>query len=227
MFSRIEDAEERQDGRGPDGSPGLSARRSGRERSGRRPSTGTLRCLWLEDCLETSGETQQALLFVVHVFFVQVPLAVDAVAAVFRDSAVMSRTCSGGGSDKLRRKRHVSFRKCDASDTHSASISATHPTRAGAGSGRLKKFVTDSTSRTTLAMQAGKNPAQMDLQKQKRDFRFSLWFNTGLDVLYMVAGVLMMTVWGNQLAGHGAGILVQGGFLFVFDLVNALITYRY
>ena len=78
-----------------------------------------------------------------------------------------------------------------------------------------------------LAMQAGKNPAQMELQKQKRDFRFSLWLNTGLDVLYMVAGVLMMTVWGKQLAGHGAGVLVQGGFLFVFDLVNALLTYRY
>ena len=67
----------------------------------------------------------------------------------------------------------------------------------------------------------------MDLKKQQRDFRFSLWLNTGLDVLYMVAGALMMTIWGDRMAGHGAGVLVQGGFLFVFDLVNALLTHRY
>lgn len=83
----------------------------------------------LVTCSRAFCETQQAFPFVVHIFFVQVPLAVDSVAAILRDSAVMSRTCSYQWSEQLRRRRHVLLRilrrirhafsliLCDASDT--------------------------------------------------------------------------------------------------------------
>jgi hypothetical protein len=51
-----------------------------------------------------------------------------------------------------------------------------------------------------------------------------LWVNTGLDVLYILGGVWLMQTWGTDSAlwrGHGAGIVIQGGFLFFFDFYHA------
>ncbi len=49
------------------------------------------------------------------------------------------------------------------------------------------------------------------------------FINTLLDILYMAAGAGLL-IWGSEeLKGHGAGILIQGGFLFVFDGINAVI----
>ncbi|HKJ38309.1 MAG TPA: hypothetical protein VJ972_06010 [Anaerolineales bacterium] len=51
-----------------------------------------------------------------------------------------------------------------------------------------------------------------------------LWINTGLDVLYILGGLWLMQTWGanNPIwQGHGVGIIVQGGFLFLFDFYHA------
>lgn len=52
-----------------------------------------------------------------------------------------------------------------------------------------------------------------------------LWINTGLDVLYMLGGVLVAVFPGasNPLwLGTGIGILLQGAFLFFFDWFHAV-----
>lgn len=56
-----------------------------------------------------------------------------------------------------------------------------------------------------------------------------LWVNTGLDVLYVAGGLVLLYTMGAQslfAAGNGWGIIVQGGFLFVFDLLHALAVPR-
>ncbi len=56
-----------------------------------------------------------------------------------------------------------------------------------------------------------------------------LWINTGLDVLYVAGGLILVYTLGAQnpfAAGNGWGIVVQGGFLFVFDLLHALAVPR-
>ncbi len=53
----------------------------------------------------------------------------------------------------------------------------------------------------------------------------TLWFNTALDVLYLMAGYWMITDLGTNepfWQGGGWGVVVQGGFLFFFDLFHAL-----
>ena len=52
-----------------------------------------------------------------------------------------------------------------------------------------------------------------------------LWINTGLDVLYIAGGLALMLGPGQTSAfarGSGLGVLIQGGFLFIFDLLHAL-----
>ncbi len=51
-----------------------------------------------------------------------------------------------------------------------------------------------------------------------------LLINTGLDVLYVIGGIALILTLGANSAewrGHGWGIIVQGGFLFFFDLYHA------
>lgn len=67
--------------------------------------------------------------------------------------------------------------------------------------------------------------AQAQPAAQARRLRRLLWLNTGLDVLYGAAGLsLVFTLGRNDLTwrGHGWGIILQGGFLFFFDLYHAL-----
>jgi hypothetical protein len=53
-----------------------------------------------------------------------------------------------------------------------------------------------------------------------------LWINAGLDVFYMLGGAFMMgrNQSSEQSRGAGLGIILQGLFLFVFDIVHALRT---
>lgn len=45
-----------------------------------------------------------------------------------------------------------------------------------------------------------------------------LRLNAALDVLYVMVGVLLIVLWRTPDGlGHGLGVLVQGGFLLVFD----------
>ncbi len=62
-------------------------------------------------------------------------------------------------------------------------------------------------------------------RKERRKVGKILWVNTGLDLLYIGGGIalyLTQQVSDPFLAGTGMGILVQGLFLFVFDLLHAL-----
>jgi hypothetical protein len=68
--------------------------------------------------------------------------------------------------------------------------------------------------------------AAVPVVKETRNLRRLLWLNAGLDVGYMLAGWWLARTRGvTQPAwrGHGWGIIIQGGFLFLFDLYHALI----
>jgi len=65
--------------------------------------------------------------------------------------------------------------------------------------------------------------------KQHQNMKQVLLFNAGLDVAYIVGGAYLRER-GNtrpdkadQLRGSGRSVMVQGGFLFAFDVVNYLI----
>ena len=70
-------------------------------------------------------------------------------------------------------------------------------------------------------VQRGYPPAEA--AKDLRNLRRLLWFNAGLDVLYMLGGLVLFRRNDEAQRGHGAGILFQGLFLFKFDLIHALL----
>lgn len=62
-------------------------------------------------------------------------------------------------------------------------------------------------------------------QKEARWLERILWINTGLDILYILGGFWLMQTKGlNEplWRGHGLGVVIQGGFLFFFDLYHAV-----
>jgi hypothetical protein len=66
--------------------------------------------------------------------------------------------------------------------------------------------------------------------RETRNLRRILWFNAGLDVFYVLGGVWLARGKGRSSAqwrGHGRGIVVQGVFLFMFDLFHALHLRRF
>ena len=79
------------------------------------------------------------------------------------------------------------------------------------------------------------DPAGFDLynsMNEQHKLQKILLFNAGLDVGYMLGGVYLMerakTAENKpeRLKGFGRSILLQGGFLFVFDIVNHIIHAR-
>ncbi len=67
------------------------------------------------------------------------------------------------------------------------------------------------------------------LAKEQRNLQRILWVNTGLDVFYVLGGLRLVQTKGREDArwrGRGWGIVVQGGFLFFFDLFQALAVGR-
>lgn len=59
---------------------------------------------------------------------------------------------------------------------------------------------------------------------EARNLRRILLINTILDVLYITGGLWLATTRPEPMAqGIGWGIIVQGGFLFVFDLIHTLL----
>lgn len=65
--------------------------------------------------------------------------------------------------------------------------------------------------------------------RETSNLRRILWINTGLDVLYMLGGWQLTRTKGREderWRGQGWGIVVQGAFLFFFDLIHALILPR-
>ena len=62
------------------------------------------------------------------------------------------------------------------------------------------------------------------VEREAIKLRRLLLFNTALDVLYVAGGLILVLTLGKRDAawrGHGWGIVAQGGFLFLFDLVHA------
>ncbi len=53
--------------------------------------------------------------------------------------------------------------------------------------------------------------------------RSTLWINAALDVLYVASGLYLLSRTEETWRGAGTAILVQGGFLLVFDVLHALI----
>ncbi len=67
------------------------------------------------------------------------------------------------------------------------------------------------------------------LAREARNLRRLLWINTGLDVLYVAGGLALVYTMAAQnpfAGGNGWGIIVQGGFLFFFDLLHAVAVPR-
>jgi esterase/lipase len=72
----------------------------------------------------------------------------------------------------------------------------------------------------------GQDPVEVDAQARKdaQRLRKLLWINTGLDVLYVAGGLAWALTRGAAnpfAAGTGWGIVLQGAFLFLFDLFHA------
>jgi hypothetical protein len=75
-----------------------------------------------------------------------------------------------------------------------------------------------------IALIAGRSAAR---SINGRTLRRILLINAGLDVLYMLGGFLFARTKGaadDKLRGQGWGIVLQGLFLFKFDLIHALLT---
>lgn len=56
------------------------------------------------------------------------------------------------------------------------------------------------------------------LEREAHDLRRLLWINTALDLLYVAGGRWLIR---RGKPGTGWGIVVQGAFLFLFDLLHA------
>lgn len=70
------------------------------------------------------------------------------------------------------------------------------------------------------------NPhAREVITQESNNLRRILWINTALDVVYMLGGLRCVRTRRQKKAfarGAGWGIVLQGGLLFVFDLVHAV-----
>jgi hypothetical protein len=64
--------------------------------------------------------------------------------------------------------------------------------------------------------------APKTLIKEASSLQRLLWINAGLDVLYMLGGWLTMRSDKSYRRGMGLGIILQGLFLFVFDIIHAV-----
>lgn len=58
--------------------------------------------------------------------------------------------------------------------------------------------------------------------REARNLSRLLWINAGLDVLYMIGGARLLRNARPMLSGVGEGIIYQGLFLLIFDVIHAL-----
>lgn len=68
------------------------------------------------------------------------------------------------------------------------------------------------------------HPIDQENQIKTKKLARLLWVNTVLDIFYMIGGLRLSMSKGASSPfwrGQGVGIIIQGGFLFVFDLVHA------
>ncbi|MFN3529218.1 MAG: DUF6992 family protein [Bacteroidia bacterium] len=68
-------------------------------------------------------------------------------------------------------------------------------------------------------------PSAVNLYLERTQFRKILLVNTLLDLGYLAAGYALSRSANPRWHGHGAGIMLQGGFLLLFDGVNYALTF--
>lgn len=66
---------------------------------------------------------------------------------------------------------------------------------------------------------------RLNLVEERQTFRKVLLINTFLDLLYIGTGAAMMKYGSSKWQGHGAGIVLQGSFLLLFDGINYGLTF--
>jgi hypothetical protein len=76
-------------------------------------------------------------------------------------------------------------------------------------------------SRNDAAQYYSKTLTLDDVDRKARGLRRLLWFNFGLDIIYMIIGRRMMRNENAMRRGSGIGVFIQGAFLFVFDALFA------
>ncbi len=70
---------------------------------------------------------------------------------------------------------------------------------------------------------AARRKSTADPKKEALFIRKVLWINFGLDMLYILGGVWVTQTFSESFwQGTGWGIVLQGAFLFLFDLIRAL-----
>ena len=73
------------------------------------------------------------------------------------------------------------------------------------------------------ARSAARRKSTADPKREAQNIRKILWLNFGLDILYILGGLLLIQKYPALFwQGAGWGIILQGGFLFFFDLFHAL-----
>ncbi len=73
------------------------------------------------------------------------------------------------------------------------------------------------------ARTATRRKSTADPKKEALFIRKVLWINFGLDVLYILGGFWVIQTYSESFwQGTGWGIVLQGAFLFLFDLIHAL-----
>ena len=73
---------------------------------------------------------------------------------------------------------------------------------------------------------AKKSKTGFDPEKERKNFRKTLFINTILDIVYIGAGSALAASGKDSRKGHGYGVIVQGSFLFLFDGINYLLVKR-
>lgn len=71
----------------------------------------------------------------------------------------------------------------------------------------------------------GKPSKIQEEEKEAEKIRKLLWINSALDMVYIAAGAAMLYFGGSESAfwrGSGWGVIVQGAFLYIFDLWHAI-----
>ncbi|MEO1666369.1 MAG: hypothetical protein AAFU54_17165 [Chloroflexota bacterium] len=78
-----------------------------------------------------------------------------------------------------------------------------------------------------LRWRSKENPLDEEIvQKEHRNLFRALWINAILDVFYVAGGVMLALTRGTRdrlMSGSGWGIVIQGTFLFVFDVIHAIV----
>ena len=64
-----------------------------------------------------------------------------------------------------------------------------------------------------------------DKQAERLKFRKILLINTLLDFGYLGLGLALYRARNSKWHGHGAGVMLQGGFLLLFDAINLVATF--